>query len=116
MSFVAIAGELAAALSTVDGLTGHPKMPAAPRVGDAWCVMGRGNRAVGDAFDVAWRVRVCVPTGDDAKALELFDTWWSDAFAALTGAGAEVDAFAPIVMATKNGDIWAYEIVCRTGE
>jgi hypothetical protein len=117
MSLVAKAAALAAALSTVEGVTGHPNgMPAAPRVGDAWVQMGRGERATGDAFTVAWRVRLCVPTGDEQGALTMFDGLWEDLFYALVGAGTEPDAFAPVVVVTKAGDVWAYEIVCRTGD
>lgn len=116
MSFLATAAALAAALSTVDGCTGYTRMPTATRVGDGWPLMGRGERAAGDAFTVAWRVRVAVPGNDELAALEWFDDRWDALFYALTAAGANVDGWAPYVVVTKQGDVWVYEIICRTGE
>lgn len=116
MSLVAQRDALTAALSTVDGVQGFRVMPAAPRAGDGWPVMGRGERAAGSAFTVAWRVRVCVPGNDELAALEAFDAMWPSLFFALLEAGAEPDAFAPVIISTKQGDFWAYEIICRTGE
>lgn len=115
MTFLEVRSALKAALSTVDGVTGYGSMPGAPKVGDAWVLMGRAERARGDAFTVAWRTRVCVPM-DEEKALELFEGWWPPLFYALGRVGAEVDAFLPVIVPTKVGDIWAYEIICRTGE
>lgn len=115
MSLLEKANELRAALSTVDGVTGYDRMPSAPKPGDAWVGMGRSERARGDAFTVAWRVRVHVPAGDERAALEFFDPLWAPLFYALAEA-AEVDGFAPVVIGTKAGDLWAYEIICRTGD
>lgn len=116
MSFVEQRDALVTALSTVDGVAGHPVMPAATRVGDAWPMLGRADRATGTAFTVAWRVRLCVPANDETGALTFFDGVWGALFRALLSAGAEPDAVAPVVIPTKQGDIWAYEIICRTGE
>jgi hypothetical protein len=118
MSLLTKHAALAAALSTVDGVTGYQRMPSAPKVGDAWVLMGRGDRGdnAADAFTVAWRARLCVPTNDEVAALELFSGLWEPLYYALGAAGAQVDAFVPVVIPTKAGDIWAYELVCRTGD
>jgi hypothetical protein len=117
VSLLSAAQALAAAVGAVDGVTGHPAgMPAAPRPGDAWVIMGRGDRAQGSAFTVAWRVRLCVPANDEQAALTMFDGLWPLLYFALLEAGAEPDTFAPVVIVTRAGDVWAYEIVCRTGD
>lgn len=56
---------LAAALSTVDDVTGHAYRPATKQLqaGDGWARLGPMERGPGRVFEVAWRVFVALPRG-----------------------------------------------------
>lgn len=71
MSLVGKRDEIAAVLSTVDGVKGYAKRPDAPRPGDAWPQWGGSERDENTpAFMETWQVLVHLPA-DYARA----DAW-----------------------------------------
>lgn len=105
---------LAAALDTVAGVTGHVSRPAAYAEGDAWPLLGPGDRDAGTAFTITWLVRVFVPQ-DEVAAADWWDSHWDSLFYALQSAG-HVDRFAPVAVPSTGGDLLMYEISLRTEE
>lgn len=115
MTLVGQRAEIAAALSTVDGVTGFERRPAAPRAGAAWSVFTGGPRAAGTAFMMTWNVYVITPADEDA-AVEWFDARWEALFYALEDVGYVVSV-APVLLSVPNaGDLKAYQIVTNVGE
>jgi len=115
MSLAGIRARIAAALSTVDGVTGHEHRPAGYAEGDAWPVLGPGDRAAGDAFQLTWGVRVIAPQ-DEAAA----DAWWDERWPALyeviqRGVG-HVLQFVPISIPAQGGDLLGFQINFVTEE
>ena len=108
MSLIGKRAEFAAALSAVAGCRGYEKRPAAPNIGDAWPVMGPGDRASGTAFTVTWGIRVVVPD-DEYAAAEWWDAHWPPLFYALEPV-CSVQRFEPVVLAAQGGDISAVQI------
>lgn len=108
--FLATGQAIADALSTVDDVRGYPFRPSAPKIGDAWPVIGPAQRASGDAFLVTWAVQVVVPTDDEVAAR----TWWSEHWPPLFYAlqpVMHITTFAPAVLVTAdNGTIWIFQI------
>lgn len=104
---------LAAALSTVPGLTGHDMEVTAPSKGDAWPLLvgiQRGPR--GRTAEVSWRV-IVILGGDVIEAEKMLDTlWWpiSDAVQSL----AVVDSATAALFPTEAGDMYAAEFIMRS--
>ncbi len=89
---------LAAAMSTVDGVTGYERrgLVKSPRPGDGWVMWRGGQRADGWEFTNTWAV-VIVLAGDEVQA----DTWIETHIDALTDALEPVmfvEAFQPAVL------------------
>jgi len=58
---------IAAALSTVEGVTGYEWPPTTPRTGDAWPALISLERGPGLTFAATWGVHVALPsTAEDA--------------------------------------------------
>jgi hypothetical protein len=98
--------DIAAALSSAPGVTGHPYRPSTPATGDAWPLLGPGTRDAGTAFRVAWVVRVFMPQ-DERAAEEWWDTHWPHLFEALEHNVGNVQGFVPTLLAK---DQLAYDI------
>ena len=106
--------QFAAALDTVAGVTGHVSRPSVYAEGDAWPLLGPGDRDAGDAFMITWAVRVFVPQ-DEVAAADWWDQHWDEIYYALKPFGF-VDRFAPVAVQASGGDLLMYEITVRTGE
>lgn len=106
---------IASALSSVAGVTGHETRPPAPAEGDAWPLLGPGDRQAGTAFMLTWVVRVFVPQ-DEVGAADWWDSHWPDLFWALHQQVGTVDRFAPAAVPAAGGDQLVYEITIRTEE
>ncbi len=65
-----IRADIAAALSTVADITGHPYRPSAPRVGDAWPKWTGGPHVAPGVVETGWAVYVLLPSDEQAQ-----DTW-----------------------------------------
>lgn len=115
MSLVGLRGTIASVLSTVDGVTGHEYRPEVPNDGDAWPVLGPGDRQAGTSFMLTWAVRVFMPQ-DERAASMWWDAHWPAIFFALEQGVATVDRFTPVLIPTQAGDQLAFEITIRTGE
>lgn len=114
MTLATARAEIAQALSTVPDVSGFPKAPSVPNIGDGWPVLGPAVRDRGDAFLVTWAVRVAVPDDQDA-AEDWWDQHWPNLFYALERVG-PVSGFTKILLGTSAGDRLAYEITVMTGD
>jgi hypothetical protein len=105
--------DIAAAVSTIDGLRGFAKQPTSPNTGDAWPQWSGGERADGAMFVNSWRVYVILPS-DDTTADE-----WADLYGDLLAEALEpvmfVEAITPARLAvTGTGDLLALMITGRS--
>ncbi|MEV0902893.1 hypothetical protein [Actinoplanes sp. NPDC049802] len=103
--------ELAAALSTVEGVTGHPYRPRVLTPGAGWPLLGRLERGPAYDCEATWRVVVILPS-DEIRASEAFDAWHEPISDALTDV-AHVDRIEPGLVATDAGDLEAMMITVR---
>jgi hypothetical protein len=100
---------LAAAVSSVDGLTGYPKRPDAVSAGDGW-PRWRGA-TLGDeriAFTNTWVVVVALP-GDEDTADEWADLYGPALFVALSPL-LFIDAIEPALLPMSANDTYALQI------
>jgi hypothetical protein len=114
MGFTTKRQQIATALTGVPGMTGHPHRPSAPNAGDGWPVLGPINRAVGEAFNVTWRVRIVLPQ-DEVAASTWIDDHWEPLFYALEPIGF-VGQAVPTLLATTGGELYALEITLLAEE
>src|SRR5258707_11009408 len=104
MSFAEAREALAAAVSTVPGITGYPKRPAVLNPGDAWPLLARAARGPGNAYEFEWRVLVLVGRGE-SDAIDQTEAWLPPLLEALDPV-AYVDTAAPFAIATSGGDLF----------
>jgi hypothetical protein len=105
---------IATAISTVPGLRGHTRQPSPCRAGDGWPLWGGGVRddeSMG--FEETWRVMVVCDQGDSNAADLFLDTHGDDLLAALRPV-MSVDSYAPAVLATEAGNLFALLIIGRS--
>lgn len=112
MSLVGDRAEIAAALSTVDGVKGYAYRPAVLRAGDGWPLLGPLERADGLSFTATWRVFVVLPQ-DEQAASEWLDARHEDLVDALEPAGF-VDRIEPVELSTEAGGLLAIQITMRS--
>jgi hypothetical protein len=112
MSFETTRAELAAQLSTVEGVTGYAKRPSVLMPGDAYPLLGSANRGPGLAFEATWRV-IVILSPDEGIALEKAETLL-DALAEAIDPVAYVDAVTPFAVPTQGGELFALEITARS--
>lgn len=105
--------EIAAALSTVEGITGYARRPAASKAGDAWPLWRSGERADGYAYTHTWVIVIVLPGTDEATADAFVDARLDDIDDALR-AVLFVDGVAPARLESDGGDILALQITGRT--
>jgi hypothetical protein len=103
---------IAAALSTVDGITGYAEKPKAVRAGDAWPLVDLLSRGPGNAFQTTWRIAVTI-AADAGTATDKFDSLVPAVTQALQEV-AFVDTARPIAVPTEAGDLYGVEIIARS--
>lgn len=106
---------IAAALSAVADVHGYAKRPQSMTIGDAWPVLGPGDREAGTAFMLSWSVRIVTPQDEDS-AEDWWDAHWPALFFALDKGVGFVDRFEKVLISTSAGDMLAYQITMRTEE
>ena len=112
MSFESTRAELAAQLSTVEGVKGYAKRPKIIKPGDAWPLFGSfGNRS-GGAFQVTWRV-IVILGNDEAAAIDKAEALLPELAEALDSV-AYVDGGEPFAVPTQGGELFALEITARS--
>lgn len=103
--------DIAAALSTVAGVTGYPRRPTAVKAGDAWPLWRGGERSDGFTFVQSFAVLVALP-GDEAAADNGADTYGPPLVDALEPV-LFVESITPATVATGEGDMNALMITGR---
>src|SRR6266542_1189359 len=113
MSLAAKRLALAAALSTVDGITGYPKRPTVITVGTAW-VLWRGMEPDSDQR-IAWRHTwaVAVVVGDSEDAADALVAERADTLADALHYELYVTSIQPSVLPAEGGQMYALTL---TGE
>ena len=103
---------IAAALSTVDGVTGYPKKPSTPRAGDGWALWGGAERWEGAGpFVTTWRVLIALPP-DEAAA----DAWIAGHLDDLIDAlqhVAHIDRIDPAIDKVAGNDAYRLQLTAR---
>jgi hypothetical protein len=103
---------IAAAISTVDGLTGYVKRPTAMKPGDGWPQWRGAARADGFGFLETWAVLVVLPD-NETTADE-----WADSHGYALATALEpvmfVESIAPATIPASGNDIYALMITGRT--
>lgn len=105
---------LAAALSTVDGVTGYERQPSTLKPGTAWPNWGGGNRddeSMG--FLETWRITIVCPQGTTDAADAYVDSHGEQLIAALQTI-MFVDSYAPARLDTEAGPMYALVITGRS--
>lgn len=103
---------IAAALSTIEGITGYAKRPEVLTEGVGWPLVQLLTRGPGQAFQTTWRVVVLL-SGDEDTAYDQFDTFAVIAPAALQEL-LYVDSITPTAYSTEAGDIFGFELIARS--
>lgn len=109
MSIVGDRQDIASALDSVDGVTGHVYRPTAIVPGAAWPLLGSIDRDR-DA-QVTWRAVIVLPA-DERRASEWFDEHHEAVDAALADL-AYVERLEPGLVATDAGDLQAMFVTMR---
>lgn len=112
MSNATTRAALAAALSTVSGVTGYAQRPKVFKAGDAWPQWRGSERADSIGFYETWNVLVVLPA-DETTA----DSYADVNQAALLNALRPVlfiDSFAPATLPADGNDMYALLITGRT--
>lgn len=112
MTFDTSREDIAAALSTVDGVKGYPTRPDVLFPGDAYPLFGSAERGPGLAFLATWRI-ILVLGNDEALAMTRTEELVTDVAAALDPV-AFVETFVPFAISTQGGDLFALEITARS--
>lgn len=104
--------QVAAALSSVPGVTGHVRRPGTARPGDAWPLLGSLVRGPGYTWEITWRVLVLLP-GDESAAADWIDATADAVLDALAPWGF-VDRMEPVVVGSGDAARFAVEITMRS--
>ena len=111
MSLAEDRSALAAALSTVDGVTGVAYRPPVLAPGTAWPLLGQIARDVD--FQVTWRAVIILPTGE-RKASDWFDANYQVVADAIEESDfGYLEQVEPGLVATHAGDLEAMIITVR---
>lgn len=105
--------DIADAMSTVDGITGHASRPSALNTGDAWPQWRGADRAGGHAFTNTWNVLVVLPSADDVSADAFADEYGEALIDALRPV-LYVDSFTPATTPSEAGDVYALLLTGRS--
>lgn len=112
MSLTGYRAEIAAALSTVTGVTGYAYRPTTPKPGDAWPLLGPLDRTDGLIFEPSWRVLVLLPQ-DERAASEWIDGNYENLVDALLPVGF-VDRIEPVSLDVGGSNQYALQISMRS--
>lgn len=112
MSIVDDRAEIAAALSTVDGVKGYEYPPRNAKPGDGWALLPTWELNGGLVWQAEWSVVVLLPA-DDRKASEWVDEHFDAIVTALRVPGFPTNAQMS-VMETEAGDRSVLEITMRS--
>lgn len=104
--------DVAAALSTVDGVAGYAHRPTMVRPGDAWPLLKSLDRDAGMTFIRTWRVLVLLP-GDEAAGIDWVDQHAEALAVALDPVGF-VDQMVPGLLELAGNQTFALEITMRS--
>jgi hypothetical protein len=114
MSNATTRAAIAAAISTVPGLRGHTRQPSPCKAGDGWALWGGGVRDEDSmGFDETWRVMIVCDQGDSNAADLFLDSHGDDVLAALRPV-LFVESYAPALLATEAGNLFALLITGRS--
>lgn len=105
MSLVGQREAIAAALSTVDDVTGHQYRPRTMPPGTAWPLLGDLSAGPAHDFLVTWRLVVVLPA-DEVAASKWFDGHYEDIADALADFG-RVTQIQPGLIETDVGNLEA---------
>lgn len=96
--------DIAAAASTVPGVTGMVDRPSALEPGSAWPVL-RSERSTmgGCAVEVRWYVMVVGPSGDEATTTAAADPLVEPLVVAMRAAGLVVEEIEPVRLPVEPG-------------
>jgi hypothetical protein len=106
---------IAAALSTVAGVSGYRYRPTAPRAGDAWTILPSMERQDDIVWRPTWTILIVLPSEERAAS-----DWIDDRFDAIVAAlqaavaGYWPDTAEPAMMATGAGDVYVLQITGRS--
>ena len=105
---------IAAAISTVDGITGYTERPTAPQAGDAWPLVRELTRPpeAPSVWQTTWAIAVCIGA-DVGTATDQFDELIPRVVDALV-AEVYVDAARPLTIQTEAGPLYGVEITARS--
>lgn len=100
---------IADALTTVDGVTGYPYRPKAPKIGDAYPLIEQIERFQGLMFIPSWKVQLWLG-GDEFKADEFLEQVAVPVAQALQNSDTlYVTTVLPVAIGTQGGDVFAAE-------
>lgn len=103
---------IAAALSTVTGITGYPKRPTTPAPGDGWPQWRGGEHAGGAAFEHTWAVLIMLPAGETSA--DDFADSHGEALVDALKLVMYVDRFDPATFKLSSNDAYALMITGRS--
>ncbi len=112
MSNAETRGDIAAAVSTVDGLKGYVKRPNVLNTGDAWPQWRGGEVAEGGQVMNTWAVLVVLPS-DETTADEWADLYGQQLADALVEV-IYIESIAPAAVSTSSGDMYALMLTGRS--
>ena len=111
MNNAQVRANIAAALSTVEGVKGYARRPKSPKAGDGWPLWRGSERADGFLFTQTFAVVIAL-SGDVVAADDFADAHGDELADALEPV-LFVESFAPAVTATDAGDMNALMITGR---
>lgn len=104
--------DIAAALSGVAGIHGHPARPTTLSEGDAW-PQWRGGTPHAHAVENTWAVLIVLPQSDDVTADSFADSHGEQLLDALREV-LYVDSIAPATLDTEAGQMYALMLSGRS--
>lgn len=104
--------DIAAALSSVAGVTGHTVRPSTLNEGDAWPQWRGSAHAGGHSYESTWAVLIVLPQADDVTADSFADSHGAALLDALRPV-LFVDSIAPATIDTEPGQLYALLITGR---
>lgn len=111
-TFTATRAAIAAALSSVDGVTGYVKRPTVLTPGDAVVYVESLDHMLGVVWQATWRI-VLFLSADEGVAIEQLDTLFPGVCEALQPV-VFPDSATPQLVTTEGGDMTAVVIIARS--
>lgn len=104
--------DIAAALSTITGVSGSEYRPSVLGSGVAWAQMAAWDRDAGQAFIRTWNIFIVLPA-DERQAAQWLDANL-DAVADALRADVFVDRVEPVTLPADSGSLFAALITARS--